>query len=288
MSANPFAIVLNGTTYDLRKIESTRFQDGDISRTIVFFNDGELPVNVDTNAFNVAYDAAWLVVEAGLGSGVTAVNGHTGVVTLVAVDVGADANGAAATAQAAAIAAAAIDATTKANAAIATAAADATAKANAAAAASDTVGSATAAQAAAIAAAASTALAIANNLSDLSNVALARTHLGLDSGAKKVIALTDGSTINTDASLGSEFTVTLGGSRTMANPTNPTDGQLIVYRLKQDGSGSKLITWGSAFRFGADITSPTLSTAASKTDYIGFQYNGTDSTWDCVAVARGY
>lgn len=97
-----------------------------------------------------------------------------------------------------------------------------------------------------------------------------------------VVALTDGATINTDASLGSTFTVTLGGNRTIANPTNPASGQKIVYRVKQDGTGGRTLTWGSAFRFSGG-TAPTLTTAANKTDYLGFIYNATDSKWDGVA-----
>ncbi len=102
-----------------------------------------------------------------------------------------------------------------------------------------------------------------------------------------VVALTDGVTVTTDASLGNTFTVTISGNRTLSNPTNPIDGQKIIYRIKQDGTGNRLITWGTAFRFGVDIPTPTLSTSASKTDYIGFIYNGTDSKWDCLAVTRG-
>jgi len=103
-----------------------------------------------------------------------------------------------------------------------------------------------------------------------------------------VVALTDGATINIDASLGNVFTVTLGGSRTMAAPTNPTNGQKMILRLRQDGVGSHTITWDGAFRFGDDIPEPTLTTTINKTDYLGFIYNGTDSTWDCVAVSKGY
>jgi hypothetical protein len=91
-----------------------------------------------------------------------------------------------------------------------------------------------------------------------------------------VVALTDGATINTDASLGNIFTVTLGGNRAIANPTNPTDGQKIIYRLKQDGAGSRTVSWGAAFRFGTDVTAPVLTTSINKT------------TWDCLAVSRGY
>jgi hypothetical protein len=116
-------------------------------------------------------------------------------------------------AQAAAIASAASDATTKANAAqsaaISAAATDATTKANAAQAASDPVGSASAAQAAAVAAASSDATTKANaaqaaaiaasaqrasNLSDLSSAATARTNLGVWNTAMKTTTETRTST----------------------------------------------------------------------------------------------
>ena len=102
-----------------------------------------------------------------------------------------------------------------------------------------------------------------------------------------VVALTDGATIATDASLGNTFTVTLGGNRTMANPTNPVSGQKIVYRIRQDGTGSRTLTWASAFRF-AGGTTPTLTTAANKTDYIGFVYNAADAKWDCIAERSNF
>ena len=103
-----------------------------------------------------------------------------------------------------------------------------------------------------------------------------------------VSALTDGATISIDASLGNIFTVTLGGNRTIAAPTNPTAGQKMILQLRQDVTGSRTVSWNAVFRFGTDITTPTLTTTASKTDYIGFIYNDTDSKWDCVAVSRGY
>ncbi len=106
---------------------------------------------------------------------------------------------------------------------------------------------------------------------------------------KRVVALTDGANIATNSDNGDLFTVTLGGNRTIDNPTGtPTDGQQIMYRLKQDATGSRTVTWGAAFRFSTDVVSPTLTTTANKIDYVGFQYNSADSTWDCLAVARGY
>lgn len=103
-----------------------------------------------------------------------------------------------------------------------------------------------------------------------------------------VFVLTDATSITTDASLGNLATVTLGGNRTMANPTNPTSGQKLIYRILQDGTGSRTLTWGAAFRFGVDIPQPTLTTTPNKTDYLAFAYNAASSTWDCVGVSRGY
>ena len=108
---------------------------------------------------------------------------------------------------------------------------------------------------------------------------------------KRVVALTDGANIATNSDNGDIFTVTLAGNRTMDNPTGtPTEGQQIQYRITQDATGSRTITWGTNFRFGTDVASPTLTTTATKTDYLGFEYNtvGGVTKWDCLATARGY
>jgi len=100
--------------------------------------------------------------------------------------------------------------------------------------------------------------------------------------------IVDGVNIATDASLGNIFTVTLAGNRTLDNPTNPSNGQKAIWRIKQDATGSRTLAFGAAFRFGTDITGITLTTTASKTDYIGAVYNGTDSKWDIIAFVKGY
>lgn len=107
-------------------------------------------------------------------------------------------------------------------------------------------------------------------------------------GLSRIVALTDGANIATDASLGNVFDVTLAGNRTLDNPTSPADGQRITYRVKQDATGSRTLAYGTKFRFGSDVASPTLSTAAGKIDYLGFVYKLADDKWDCVAVSKGY
>lgn len=100
--------------------------------------------------------------------------------------------------------------------------------------------------------------------------------------------LTDAATIAIDASLGNDFTVTLGGNRTLGTPTNPVNGQKILIAIRQDGTGSRTLAYSAAWRFGTDIPTPTLTTAINKTDYLGARYNGTDSVWDVIAFVKGY
>lgn len=72
------------------------------------------------------------------------------------------------------------------------------------------------------------------------------------------------------------------------NLTNGTDGQTVKLRCRQDGSGNHIWTSGANLRFSADITSIVLSTAASKLDYIGFEWNGTDGKADVLAINKGF
>jgi hypothetical protein len=84
-----------------------------------------------------------------------------------------------------------------------------------------------------------------------------------------VVALTDGSTITPDFSAGNNFSVTLGGNRTLANPTNLTAGQHGVIVITQDGTGSRTLAYGSNFKFPAGVA-PTLTTTASAVDVLAY------------------
>jgi hypothetical protein len=117
---------------------------------------------------------------------------------------------------------------------------------------------------------------------------------GVDSSKKLtggVVALTDAATIAVDASQGNTFRVTLGGNRTMGVPTNPTNGQRIMFEIIQDGTGSRTITFSGGaggFSYGTDITGVTLTTTASKRDFVGAVYNSTANTWYIIAFVKGY
>jgi hypothetical protein len=86
--------------------------------------------------------------------------------------------------------------------------------------------------------------------------------------------LTDGATITWDVSTAQVAKVTLGGNRTLSAPTNGATGQFISLLVIQDGTGSRTLTWNSAYEFASD-TAPTLTTTASLGDLFTFRYNGT-------------
>jgi hypothetical protein len=111
---------------------------------------------------------------------------------------------------------------------------------------------------------------------------------GVDGGAVEV-TLTDGATPALDASLGNAFILTAAGNRTIAVPSNPTNGKRILIRHKASGGARTLAlnTGAGGFRFGSTITALT-ETASGKTDYIGCIWNSVDSYWDVVAYVKGF
>lgn len=102
------------------------------------------------------------------------------------------------------------------------------------------------------------------------------------------VALTDATTVATNAALGDHFRVTLGGNRTLGNPTNAVDGQRILWEIIQDGTGSRTITLDTKFALGTDLTAVTLSTAAGKRDFLGAFYNSGTDKFYVTAFVKGY
>lgn len=81
----------------------------------------------------------------------------------------------------------------------------------------------------------------------------------------EITALTDGATINADFADSNNFSVILGGNRTLANPSNLTAGQSGCIWITQDGTGSRTLAYGSYWDFTGG-TAPTLTTTASAVD----------------------
>jgi hypothetical protein len=80
-------------------------------------------------------------------------------------------------------------------------------------------------------------------------------------------------TISIDLDTNPKPSIYLTQDATVNNPTNIREGVTFVVAITQDGTGSRLITWGSKFKWGDDGV-PTLSTLADKTDILTFESDG--------------
>ena len=87
--------------------------------------------------------------------------------------------------------------------------------------------------------------------------------------AANITALSDGATITIDMATARHHSVTLGGNRTFAAPSNQAVGQSGSIFITQDGTGSRTAAFNSAFKF-VGGTAPTLTTTASATDRIDY------------------
>ena len=79
--------------------------------------------------------------------------------------------------------------------------------------------------------------------------------------------MTDGATITPNFAAANNFSVTLGGNRTLANPSNLTAGQSGSIVITQDGTGSRTLAYGTYWKFPSG-TAPTLTTTASAVDVL--------------------
>lgn len=109
------------------------------------------------------------------------------------------------------------------------------------------------------------------------------------------LTLTDAATIATDAGLGTPEGVTicrvsLASDRTLGAPTNPTDGQRLLWEVTNtDGSAHtlSLATGAGGFAFGTSITALT-AIGAGKMDQIGAKYRAAVDRWEVALSLKGY
>ena len=88
--------------------------------------------------------------------------------------------------------------------------------------------------------------------------------------------LTDTGSISWNAITQPVAKVTLAGNRSLGAASGGVAGAFISLLVIQDGTGSRTLSFNSAYEFAAD-TAPTLTTTASKGDLFVFRYNG--SKW---------
>ena len=103
-------------------------------------------------------------------------------------------------------------------------------------------------------------------------------------GDGSVVQLTDQATVAINIDLGKKFKLSLGGSRTLANPSGtPEIMQQFLIRIRTVTSNCALV-YGNKYRFPPEFsTSFAISASSGKVAYLGFIYNDVDDLYDCVA-----
>jgi len=102
--------------------------------------------------------------------------------------------------------------------------------------------------------------------------------------AADYVATAYSATVTLDLNAGFNFSMTMTGNLTLANPTNAKPGQSGIIALTQDGTGGRTTTFGSNFKF-ANGVSPTFDTTANRVNIVS--YTVVSSTFIVVAVLPG-
>jgi hypothetical protein len=102
---------------------------------------------------------------------------------------------------------------------------------------------------------------------------------------EEVFSSTPTSTITLDLANGSVQIITLGGNITYTFPT-PVAGKSLTLVQKQDGTGSRTVTWPASVKWPAG-TAPTITSTASKADK--FIFTAIDgSSWLGSVAGQNY
>jgi hypothetical protein len=109
---------------------------------------------------------------------------------------------------------------------------------------------------------------------DYAGISTAQSFTAGQRGA--VSALTDGATITPNFALANNFSLTIGGNQTLANPTNLVAGQSGVILITQDGTGSRTLAYGSNWKF-AGGAAPILTTTPAAVDALVYYVNSSSA-----------
>lgn len=102
--------------------------------------------------------------------------------------------------------------------------------------------------------------------------------------AAAFVSLSYASTINLDLNAGINFSVTLTGNATLANPTNAKVGQSGMIVVTQDATGGRTFSFGTNYKF-ANGSAPSPDTTASYVN--AYNYFVVSSTFIMINMLRG-
>ena len=79
-----------------------------------------------------------------------------------------------------------------------------------------------------------------------------------------------------------------GNTLTINNPSNASDGQVLIIEVLQDSTGGGLIAFGNKFAYGLAVPFITLSTGANKHDLIAVYYQAALDKFLIMAFTPGF
>ncbi|WP_352833966.1 hypothetical protein [Mesorhizobium sp. M0296] len=99
----------------------------------------------------------------------------------------------------------------------------------------------------------------------------------------RIASIASSATPTPDSTNTDEYILTAqAAAAAFSAPTGtPANGQKLIIRVKDNGT-ARAFTWDAIYRAGTDVALPA-TTVISKTMYLGFIYNTTDTKWDLVA-----
>jgi len=105
---------------------------------------------------------------------------------------------------------------------------------------------------------------------------------------KRVVSIASSAAPTPNGDITDIYTITaLAEAATFGAPTGtPQNGQTLLIRIKDNGT-ARALSWNAIYRTGTDVALPT-TTVISKTMYVGFIYNFTDTKWDLMMVIEGF
>ena len=113
-------------------------------------------------------------------------------------------------------------------------------------------------------------------------VSLSTLSTFLGSGSPSVQTISNASgTINTDLSLYNVFNINLSGSGTLAAPSNSSDGQRSLWRVKR--TNGQVLTLHNNFRI---INSGVINNTNHTTTFIDGIYDGISNRWDSIIYSN--
>jgi hypothetical protein len=108
--------------------------------------------------------------------------------------------------------------------------------------------------------------------------------VGAQPNAPRLQSVSSASTVTPTFSNDQVNITALAAACQLLNPTGTAvPAKKVIVRIKDDGT-ARALTYDTQYR-ALGVTLPT-TTVISKTLYLGFIYNSTDTKWDCVAVAQ--